>query len=590
MEVSPLERFCLVKYETQINDAFARLGFTPRAGQKEAVDKILTAFVDEKAQNVILNASTGTGKSIIGAVTAETLAAINGKSDATTNASISLTATNVLAKQYDATFHGLGDVGKYVMIKGAANYDCSALTTPQEPTNAESCAWYTMVKAGSEFESIMMKHCNECEYLKIKKQKNAVRHLTTNYSYYFIDRMYTGKFEHRDLVIWDEAHLVNDLFSEHNAIHFSQKRIQQYQEEIAATVRLTDLTVSKTLISLAKDVAIPNKINDMNYEAYLRALLSVYTYAKQQGALAMERALRSGRMQEYTKLSRFTKKYEGLLCKIDDLFKYEYEHVFEYKEEEKAVTIKPVFVGTMIEALQASDHNLFMSATVSEEFTVKTLNLDPDKTRFIKLPPTFPKENKEIVFFDPISLSYRSLQDQSVVTRLRKNVAKVVKKHVSDGDRGIILTPSFKLQNEIVQELVAAKEYKDYKLFEHRQGEKLEHTLTAFKAYKGGPAVLISPSMFEGIDLPGDLSRFQIMVKAPYPSLGDKRMKFILDKHPSLYNIITIMKLVQGAGRSVRSVDDHAVTYMMDLNAQRLFNSSQNIWRDEFNLRFTKFI
>src|SRR5690606_3195915 len=121
------------------------------------------------------------------------------------------------------------------------------------------------------------------------------------------------------------------------------------------------------------------------------------------------------RMQEYTKLSRFTKKYEGLLCKIDDLFKYEYEHVFEYKEEEKAVTIKPVFVGTMIEALQASDHNLFMSATVSEEFTVKTLNLDPDKTRFIKLPPTFPKENKEIVFFDPISLSYRSLQDQSVV-------------------------------------------------------------------------------------------------------------------------------------------------------------------------------
>lgn len=590
MEVSPLERFCLVKYEIQINEAFARLGFTPRPGQKEAVDKILTAFVDEKAQNVILNASTGTGKSIIGAVTAETLAAINGKSDATTNASISLTATNVLAKQYDATFHGLGDVGKYVMIKGAANYDCSALTTPQEPTNAESCAWYTMVKAGSEFESIMMKHCNECEYLKIKKQKNAVRHLTTNYSYYFIDRMYTGKFEHRDLVIWDEAHLVNDLFSEHNAIHFSQKRIQQYQEEIAATVRLTDLTVSKTLISLAKDVAIPNKINDMNYEAYLRALLSVYTYAKQQGALAMERALRSGRMQEYTKLSRFTKKYEGLLCKIDDLFKYEYEHVFEYKEEEKAVTIKPVFVGTMIEALQASDHNLFMSATVSEEFTVKTLNLDPDKTRFIKLPPTFPKENKEIVFFDPISLSYRSLQDQSVVTRLRKNVAKVVKKHVSDGDRGIILTPSFKLQNEIVQELVAAKEYKDYKLFEHRQGEKLEHTLTAFKAYKGGPAVLISPSMFEGIDLPGDLSRFQIMVKAPYPSLGDKRMKFILDKHPSLYNIITIMKLVQGAGRSVRSVDDHAVTYMMDLNAQRLFNSSQNIWRDEFNLRFTKFI
>jgi Rad3-related DNA helicase len=96
--------------------------------------------------------------------------------------------------------------------------------------------------------------------------------------------------------------------------------------------------------------------------------------------------------------------------------------------------------------------------------------------------------------------------------------------------------------------------------------------------------------MFEGVDLPGNLSRFQVIVKAPYPSLADKRMKFILDKYQSLYNLIATMKLVQGAGRSVRSADDYAVTYCLDQNAQRLFSSSQNIWKDEFNLRFTKFI
>jgi Rad3-related DNA helicase len=129
------------------------------------------------------------------------------------------------------------------------------------------------------------------------------------------------------------------------------------------------------------------------------------------------------------------------------------------------------------------------------------------------------------------------------------------------------------------------------KLFEHIQGTKLEATLTAFKEYKGElPAVLVSPSMFEGIDLPGDLSRFQILVKAPFPSLGDKRMKFILDHHPDLYNVITIMKMVQGAGRSVRSMEDHAVTYCLDLNGQRVFNSNANIWKNEFNLRFTKFL
>ena len=581
-----------MKYQEQILSAFSRLGFSPRDGQIFAVNSVLEAFLDEKMQNVILNAPTGAGKSIIGAVTAEALSEIRTKSIKGPKSSISLTATNVLAKQYGATFEALSNENEtlYTMMKGASNYDCTALTTEEEQVNAESCAWYTMVKAGSEFEHVMAQHCNKCTYLQVKRKKNISRHLTTNYSYFFIDRMYTGKFENRELVVWDEAHLVNDLFSEHNAIHFSQKRVQQYLKEIAETVRLTDLEISKILSSIASDCAKPGKINEKNYQSYLNALLKVYRYAKEQGTIQGERALRSGQMNQYTKLSRFTKKYEGLACKIDDLYKYDYPHVFEYKEDEMAVSVKPVFVGTMMEALQCSDFNLFMSATVSPEFMKKTLNLEEDKTKFIKLNPTFPAENKEVVFFDTLSLSYSSLQVPETVKQLRKNVAKVVKFHIEDGQRGIILTPSFKLQSELVSELRAQPNFSKYKLFEHLQGTKLEHTLEAFKSYKDGPAVLISPSMFEGVDLPGDLSRFQILVKAPYPSLADKRMKFILDHHPDLYNIVTIMKMVQGAGRSVRSPDDHAVTYFMDKNAERLFNSKQNIWKDEFKIRFTKFL
>lgn len=580
-----------MKYETQVDAAFERLKFTPRPGQREAVNDILIAFHDEKMQNVVLNAPTGTGKSIIGAAAAEALTALRGGLDSTMKSSISLTATNVLAKQYDATFKQIETQGKYIMIKGASNYACSALSEPAKEENAEACAWYTMVQSGSEFEDVIANHCNKCEYLAVKKKKNLVRHLTTNYSYFFIDRMYTGKFEDRDLLVWDEAHLVNDLFSEHNAIYFSQKRIQAMAEEIAETVRLTDIEIAKTLTSIASDCAKKDKINEKNYDAYLRALHKVYSYAKEQGTIASDRALRSGDMGKYTKLSRFTKKYEGLVCKIDDLFKYGYDHVFEYKEDEAAVSVKPVFVGTMMEALQCSPHNLFMSATVSSDFLSKTLKLDAGKTKFIKLDPTFPKENKEVVFFDPLSLSYTSLQNPDTVKALRKNVLKIVKKHaVNDIQRGIILAPSFKLQNEIVTELQPLIKTGDIKLFEHRQGEKLESTLAAFKAFRGTSAILISPAMFEGIDLPGDLSRFQILVKAPFPSLADKRMKFILDRHPDLYNIITIMKMVQGAGRSVRSIDDHAVTYCLDANGQRLFNSSQNIWKNEFNLRFTKFL
>lgn len=580
-----------LKYRDITFQSFEMLGFKPRPGQIDTVCRIVFSFIDEKMKSTILCAPTGTGKSLIGAATAEALSLVRGLSAEAPKSSIMLCSTNTLAKQYDATFEELAKERKYIMIKGANNYDCSALYQPGQPENAEACAWYQMVTGGSEFEEVVQKHCNKCEYLETKKRKNTVRHLTTNYSYFFVDRMYTGKFEERDLLIWDEAHLINDLFSEHNAIHFSQKRLQAMAKEIAENIRIVDVETAKTLKTITNDCAIPGKINEKNYQQYITALWTkVYKPVKEAAQEQAESSMRSGNKSAYSKYTRFAKKYEGLSCKIDDFFKYGYDHVFEYKEEECAVSVKPIFVSTMMEALQCAEHNLFMSATISEPFMVRTLNLDPAVTKFIKLPPSFPKENKEVVFFDPLSLSYTSLQNPEVVKSLRRNVAKVVKKHIDEGQRGIILAPSFKLQDEIVSEITPLARTGAFKLFEQRKGEKLENTLSAFKDYKGGPAILISPAMFEGIDLPGDLSRFQIMLKAPFPSLGDKRMKWILDRHPDLYNIITIMKMVQGFGRSVRSETDMATSYCLDLNGQRLFAGNHNIWRDEFELRFTKFI
>ena len=61
----------MMRYEQQILDAYARLGFKPRDRQVEHIDRILVAFLDEGNRTVVLSAPTGTGKSIIGAVVAE---------------------------------------------------------------------------------------------------------------------------------------------------------------------------------------------------------------------------------------------------------------------------------------------------------------------------------------------------------------------------------------------------------------------------------------------------------------------------------------------------------------------------------------
>ena len=66
-------------------------------------------------------------------------------------------------------------------------------------------------------------------------------------------------------------------------------------------------------------------------------------------------------------------------------------------------------------------------------------------------------------------------------------------------------------------------------------------------------------------------------------SAGDKRIKVIADRFPDVYEIMTTSKVVQGAGRSVRSKDDYAVTYLLDTSIKRLWASKLNEWSDEFS-------
>ncbi len=90
------------------------------------------------------------------------------------------------------------------------------------------------------------------------------------------------------------------------------------------------------------------------------------------------------------------------------------------------------------------------------------------------------------------------------------------------------------------------------------------------------PTVLISPSLWVGIDLKDDLSRFQIVAKTPYLSLSDKRIRVKMESNHTWYRYETLMKLLQGFGRSIRHKDDNAITYVLDSTAEQLIKSMKN--------------
>ena len=88
--------------------------------------------------------------------------------------------------------------------------------------------------------------------------------------------------------------------------------------------------------------------------------------------------------------------------------------------------------------------------------------------------------------------------------------------------------------------------------------------------------------MTEGVDLKGDSSRFQIVCKIPYPYLGDPLTKKRMNRWPWWYGLQTAKTIVQGVGRSVRSIDDHAVTYILDEDWHYFYGRNREMFPTSF--------
>jgi len=566
-----------MKYRDLILASYEKLGYDPktRPFQIGVINQVIEAFVDSKKRDVVLSAPTGAGKSVLGLIISDVLSEVRypGKSKGTLK-TIFNTGTIVLSKQYAENFERTSN---FNVLKGAANYRCDLLSeNAEEDATAEQC-----VKKVVKNNPV----CATCEYNLSRKTRNTTEHVVTTYAMFYIDRLFAHFFEKRELVVWDEAHLISDLFCEHSGIFYSAPRLEVMKKEVQENFpRREGEVLINRLSRLQADLV---RQTDDTYLVWLEGIKGVLRTCKNKFDIEKTRfedmsedgeKVSPEDMKAFMHWTKLFKKYEGLLCKIGDFEKYKYEHVFDPKDE--SYSIKPVFINTMMRNLQNNNHNLFMSGTISSEYAVAVLGLDPENMEFIKLPPVFPAENKLVAFYDFIPMNYQSLKDPETIKTITADVNKILDEHVELEESGIIQTPSFALQQHVVDSL---RDRTDYVLFVQQPGEKLEQVLQRFKVSKV-PSLLISPSVYEGIDLPGDQSRFAIMLKVPYASLGDKRISYILKKFPEMYSEMALTRVIQGLGRSVRSEEDFSVTYFLDSNAKRLLTSKQNIWRDEFEI------
>lgn len=558
-----------LKYEQLIKLAYAKLGMLPKNGQLKIVNDILVEFLDCKVSNVILSAPTGIGKSIIGAIVSECLNQHNN------SRTLMLMQSNVLVDQYESSFSKYSQ-DDFMTIKGTDNYICEYLT---KMSNIEAKASSCMIKKAND--NIKENFCRKCAYLESREQAKTSKNLITNYAMFFVQKILTRSETYdRALTIYDEAHTFNDAFCNYMTIEASALSIQKIFNQINKDCKnqkdLTYLSI-KMLYGNISNAISNGKIDESNITVLLTSLNDFYgscaEFYKQMSAYAAD-------ISDEIEYNNERAKYLRLKSRIVDFFQYKFENVIDVNIDEKSISIKPVFMFDFFEKNLASKYNLFMSATITEKMMKDTLKLQ-NKTSFIKIPPVYPKEAKSILFYNTRNINFASLKDNSTIESIVTDIGNIIKNHSSMNESGIILVPSYKMIDDIKLGLRRLK--LPVKIFIHTKDNKLTDVIDAFKDYQK-PAVLLSPAIFEGIDFSDDTSRYQIIIKAPYPSLGDKRMKLIANKYQDVYRTITMMKIVQGIGRSVRNAEDWCMTYILDTNIKNLYYSPINIWRDEFDV------
>jgi Rad3-related DNA helicase len=135
-------------------------------------------------------------------------------------------------------------------------------------------------------------------------------------------------------------------------------------------------------------------------------------------------------------------------------------------------------------------------------------------------------------------------------------------------EKGLIHAPSYAVGRRLAHHLAVQAPRLAERLIWIETAETKPQALELHRA-SARPTVLLSPSLREGIDLPDDFLRFQIVTKVPYPDLGDPWTAARQARDPRWYAVETAKGLVQAYGRSCRHDEDHGVTYILDAQFKR---------------------
>lgn len=467
----------------------------------------------------LLDAPTGTGKSLIGAAVQRIVS----------KSVIYLCTTKQLQDQL------LADFPYAKTLKGRNNYPCVPHLRDFPTITAEDCT-HSQAKPCSDQ--------NECPYIVAKRAAIRAPLAILNTSYFLHEANFVGGFSGRDLIIVDEFDTL-------------EGQLMNFIEVLITKRQLDSLNLS------------PPRYKT-KFEAWVDWANGAIAGVTRQ-LLEVKRELDNPWSPLDYKLMRKDRQLSRLLAKLR-FFVKEVDQNWVWYPSDDRWSFKPVWIGKYAPKYfwDHSTRILGMSATILDARQVCANVGLLEKTHDYKiLPSPFPKENRP-VYYEPCASVTNKLMNVAL-PKLAKSINAILVKHPND--KILIHTVSYKVKNYLVEHLPRGR------VIAHAAADRAD-VLERFKKSQM-PLVMLSPSMDRGVDLPDEQCRVVVIAKMPYPDLGDpqvnKRVYASRDGN-RWYAHKTVSSIVQMAGRGVRSKDDYAITYVLDEQFGKVYNENRSMF------------
>lgn len=540
----------------------------PRQKQIEILNEIEEAY-QSGYKYFVLKAGTGIGKSPIAIALARYF-----------KKAYILTATNNLQRQYAEEY----DLN-YLM--GRNNFICKTYSDAEEEVECgdglcqqakSKSKCYRGVLTGKKainrgLDKAFLSRSgvwywkgeDHCDYWEQKSNVINSNIALMNYSSYYLEMNYIPMIFKQPLVVFDEANYIENILMQNRSALITNRGLSRIYNLANKNYDLLDPEVFKDDSGSGRCVD--------NWIERLDCLNKRF-----HNILGIAEKLEFKKKTINT-IENYIKRFDAV---IDGLKKEPSNYIFQRdKDGNERIEIKPIWIGKYVKN-DILEHilqfGLFMSATIppKEEFC-RWFGFDCDEIAYSTYESDFPLNNRKISIIDRGRMNYKNAN--KLLPIISNEINSILHKHPEE--KGVVHTHShYNAQNLLYGlDLDNRKRivwYSDpinesYYGVKNFRNDAIDEFLNSKE-----PSVLVGPSIKEGLDLPDDLCRFQIIMKIPFPNMGDKQVKARmedLNDNKNWFNYKTVNDLEQSYGRGIRHKNDYCHTYIVDGNIKFIMNN-----------------